>query len=207
MIRREDEDAIRALCQGARYNEAVERVLAAYGQEMKILISRLVRDPDLAEDASAMFHEHLLKGLPRFEWRCSLRTWLGRVAQNAAFKTLESQRREEPLEDEGLVPAPEERSRTQPWCRTDVKDAFRALREKLDPRDQILLQLRVDQRLSWEQVAEMMASPDEEEPSSEALKRSACSLRQRFKRLREQLTELARQSGLVSEQDSHPPSA
>ena len=101
------------------------------------------------------------------------------------------------LPDEALKP----RSETRPWQRTSVKERFRALRESLDPQERMLLLLRVDQRLSWEEVARVM-SEGEETLSDASLKRKAAALRQQFQRIKTHLRSLAQEEGLIAEEDS-----
>ena len=71
------------------------------------------------------------------------------------------------------------------------------LRESLEPEDRTLLILRVDRKLSWNEVARILAG--EKEPSSADLKRSAGRLRKRFQSVKDQLRERAQSSGLLDE--------
>jgi RNA polymerase sigma-70 factor (ECF subfamily) len=94
-------------------------------------------------------------------------------------------------------------SRTRPWLRTDVKERIRALRSQLEPYEQTLLELRIDRRLSWTDVAKRLA--DAEEPlSPEALARRAAVLRQQFQRIKARLRTLAREAELLSRESSTP---
>jgi len=201
--RRETESQIHQLCLERRYKSAVEDVLVLYGTEIYRFTRSLVRQEALAEDAYAAFCEYLVRGLPGFQWRSSLRLWLYRVARNASYRTLNAIRRgEEPVgtleDDEQLMAV--ERTRTCTWRRTEVKEKFRALREQLSTEERLLLRLRLDQRLSWNEVARLMVEPDEEEPSAEELARRAAALRQKYQRLKEQLRTLAQSSGLIAAQ-------
>ncbi|ATB34141.1 RNA polymerase sigma factor [Melittangium boletus] len=185
---------------------AVERALQGYGQEILRLMTAMLHDPDRGRDAFSVFSENLLRGLPGFRWESSFRTWAYRLARNACVQVMRSPavRREQPV---SMSAMPEEpfavRSDTRPWQRTSVKERFRALRESLDPQERLLLSLRVDQRLSWEDVAKVMAEGEEPLPAA-ALKRRAAALRQQFQRVKEHLRTLAEQEGLVASGDSSP---
>ena len=60
----------------------------------------------------------------------------------------------------------------------------------------MLLMLRVDQRLAWEEVARVMAETDEPLSALE-LKKRAAALRQQFQRLKTRLRTLAEEDGLI----------
>ena len=48
------------------------------------------------------------------------------------------------------------RNTTQMHLRTEVKDRVRAIRDRLDPDDQMLLTLRVDKRMPFRELALVM---------------------------------------------------
>ena len=198
------EREIQALLERGDLAGSVERALQGYGQEILRLMTAMLHDPDRGRDAFSVFSENLLRGLPGFRWESSFRTWAYRLARNACVQVMRSPavRREQPV---SMSAMPEEpfaaRSDTRPWQRTSVKERFRALRESLEPQERLLLSLRVDQRLSWEEVARVMAEAEEPLPA-DALKRRAAALRQQFQRVKEHLRALAEQEGLVASGDS-----
>jgi RNA polymerase sigma-70 factor (ECF subfamily) len=205
-IAREQESEIRGLCEQGAFYEAVERTLELYGQELARFTRAVLHDPDLAGDAYACTCEKLLKNLARFRWESSLRLWLFRVARNECMEGLRSPARRERPVSQPLSPdaAQRERSRTQPWLRSDVKERFRALREQLSPHEQMLLQLKVNQGLPWTEVAEILWD-EPESPTPEELEKRAASLRQQFKRMKERLRALAIENGLLESEG--PPGA
>jgi RNA polymerase sigma-70 factor, ECF subfamily len=198
------EQEIRERCEGGDVAGAVERALSGYGQEILRLMTSVLHDPDQSREAFSIFSEHLLRGIAGFRWESSFRTWAYRLARNACIQLLRTPavRRERPVSLSAMPEQPQaSRSDTQPWLRTSVKERFRALRESLEPSERLLLSLRVDQRMQWEDVARVMA--EGEEPLSDAaLKRRAAALRQQFQRIKEHLRSLAEETGLVSSGDS-----
>lgn len=78
------------------------------------------------------------------------------------------------------------RSRTAPWLRTEVKDAFAELRASLSEEERELLVLRVDRDLSWDEAATILGEP-------------APRLRKRFQALKDKLRARARAQGLLAE--------
>ena len=208
MERESQEQEVHALCDQGDIGGAVERTLQIYGREILRLMHSVLHQPDLARDAFSMFSENLLKGLPGFRWESSLRTWAYRLARNACYQVMHApSTREQPM---SLSALPDEvqhpRTETHPWQRTSVKDRFRELRERLKPEERMLLMLRVDQRLSWTEIARVMEEQDEESTGSPELTRRAAALRQQFQRLKTHLRELAMREGLIAPEDAEEPS-
>ncbi len=59
-------------------------VVSEYGPALDRLARGYEADPDLRRDLRQEIHTALWRSLPRFKGRCSLRTWIYRVAHNAA---------------------------------------------------------------------------------------------------------------------------
>jgi RNA polymerase sigma-70 factor (ECF subfamily) len=87
------------------------------------------------------------------------------------------------------------RSRTQPWQRTEIKDRFSELRESLEPDDRILLTLRIDRDLPWDEVARVML--DGEDADAATLSKESDRLRKRFQLLKTELRKRAQAAGLL----------
>ena len=176
---------------------ATTAALSLYGAELHTFLHALARNDDLAGEAFATCCEDLWSGLPAFRWESSLRTWCYVLARNALDRVRsDPHRRAErnlPLWPHAAGLAAPARSITQPFLRTDVKDRFAALRDRLDPDDHALLILRIDRRMSWRDIARAM--PDTEEGD---LDRRAAALRKRFERAKASLRALATRNGLLS---------
>ncbi|MFI5309213.1 MAG: sigma-70 family RNA polymerase sigma factor, partial [Polyangiales bacterium] len=70
------EARIRADCEAGQLGRAATLVVEGYGTEiMAFLLARVGSRGGMAEEVFAMFAEKLWIGLPRFEWRCSMRSW------------------------------------------------------------------------------------------------------------------------------------
>lgn len=199
-LAREREIEIRGLCERRAGNEAVELTLEVYGDELARFILAVLRRPELADEVYSCVCEKLLKNLAGFRWESSLRMWLFRVARNECMEALRSRARREQLVSQPVDAPQQERSRTNPWLRTEVKERFRALCEQLSPQERALLQLKVEQDLPWTEVAEVLWD-DPEPPTRQTLEKRAGALRQQFKRLKKRLKALAIDSGLVSPED------
>jgi RNA polymerase sigma-70 factor (ECF subfamily) len=73
-------DGARAVEQEQRYAEAA----ATFGPALERLARAYERDPDRRRDLLQEIHVALWRSLARFDGRCSLRTWVYRVAHNTA---------------------------------------------------------------------------------------------------------------------------
>jgi RNA polymerase sigma-70 factor, ECF subfamily len=77
-----------------------------------------------------------------------------------------------------------------------VKSEFTRLREMLDAEDRMLLTLRVDRQMHWQDVARVMSGP-EVHLTPAALQKKASALRQQFQRVKGRLRYLAEQRGIL----------
>jgi len=178
-------------------------VYEEYGTEIySFLLAQFPGQASSADDVFSQFSEDFWCGLPSFGWRCSLRAWCYKVARSAASRyrrTPDNQRgRRVPVSSAPWVDAFIQRTRTttQPHLRTDVKDEFHRLREKLAEEDRDLLILRVDRGLAWRDIAYAMLGVDQP-ADNEAILRKEAALRQRYSEVKKRLKALAIDSGLL----------
>jgi RNA polymerase sigma-70 factor (ECF subfamily) len=193
---------IRRLCETGDKKQAATLLLSAYGVELLgFLISRL-RDRDAAQEVFSRFCEDLWRGLDGFGWRCSIRAWSYTLARHAASHYVrESQRRRaRQLPLSALGPpseiADKPRSATLQSARNEVKSELVKLRERLPPDDQTLLILRVNRRMSWPEIAQIMLR-DGVNAERPVLEREAMRLRKRYQMAKDKLRKMAREAGLI----------
>lgn len=186
------EAKIRACCDRKDLEKAATEAIAGYGPEILRYLLSLTRDEVAAGEVFSQFCENLWIGLKTFRWESSFRIWAYSLARHAWFRMLrDPHRRRERRIALSDVPsmqqaAHEVRSRTATYLRTETKDKIAELRAKLDPDDQSLLILRINRKLSWTEIARVLADPDEELPAKELDKRAA-NLRKRFQRIKDDL--------------------
>ncbi|SRR5258705_9424405 len=188
-----------AFCAGD-FRAATERAVQGYGPEVMSFLLALLRDEDEAADVFSNFCENLWEGIRTFRRDSSFRTWVYAIARNAHSHYVQEgyRRKRRALSDfPGLERIEADiRTRTLTFLRTETKTAIQRLRETLSPDEQTLLILRVDRRLSWTEIAEILRNV--EEPRTEAsLKRVSQSCRKRFERTKEKLRAMARREGLL----------
>jgi RNA polymerase sigma-70 factor (ECF subfamily) len=178
-----------ALIDAGELARATDATLRRFGPEILGWLHASLPAGGDAADAFSLFAEELWRSLPRYQGRCSPRTWCYMLARQAAH-TVRTRR------GSGGVPlsrspvsalAADVRETTSVHLRTEVKDRVRALRSRLDEDDQLLLILRVDKDLGWRDIALVLLG--EGAPVAE-IERLAPTLRKRFERIKQRLREL-----------------
>jgi RNA polymerase sigma-70 factor (ECF subfamily) len=179
------------------WESAATRAIKGYGPEILGVLRAMHQDDDEAGEVFQQFCEDLWRGLPAFERRASFRTWAYTLARNASHRRRHKERHvKKQLPISLVVSRVAEKVRTQTfeYLRSQVKSSMRQLRESLPEEDQLLLMLRVDKELGWEELAEVMNGAPLD---GEALKRESARLRKRFQLVKEKLRELAQAAGIL----------
>lgn len=193
----EVERQMRAAFDAADFSEVATLIVNHYGGEIQSFLNARLRSATDGDDAFSMFVEDMWTGLPEFGWRSSARGWAYAIARNAANRLRASplQQRKCNLSLSELASLSSliarSRSATQAHLRTDAKDRVRALREQLEPDDQMLLILRVDKGMGFRELALVMND------QCANLGEEAARLRKRFERVKGRIRELARAEGLL----------
>jgi RNA polymerase sigma-70 factor, ECF subfamily len=181
-----------ALARG-ELREAATAAIEGYGAVIYAYVRAVLRDEQDASEAFGQWSEDLWRGIGEFRGDAAFRTWAYRVAYFAALRFARDPyrtrgRRLETSEASRL--AASVRSRSASLVERQ-QDAAGRLREGLSREEQTLLILRIDQKLSWREVAQVMTADGQ--PIEEA------AARKRFERLKERLRKLAREQGLLGE--------
>lgn len=185
------EERLRQLIAAGDLRGAATEALRGYGPQVLQVLRAMLRDEAEARDAFSQFAENLWKGLGSFRGEASFRTWALRLACNAARNQRDEawHRRGRRLAT-GEASAIAEEVRTRSVVRVErQRQALDKLRQALSVEEQSLLVLRLDQGLSWNEVADVLA--EEGKPAEPA------ALMKRFERIKERLGKLAREQGLV----------
>jgi RNA polymerase sigma-70 factor, ECF subfamily len=92
---------VEALLQGDEH--AFEWLVRQHHTTLVRLAVRYVRDPAIAEEVAQETWLHVLKGLPRFQLRSSLKTWMAQIVMNRARTRARRDRRSMPFTDTWLA--------------------------------------------------------------------------------------------------------
>src|SRR6202012_5557377 len=74
----------RACCEHGDARRAAEIAIRGYGPEILGFLTALLRRDEDADEVFSLWCERMLRGLPKFAWACSLRTFAYANARNAA---------------------------------------------------------------------------------------------------------------------------
>jgi RNA polymerase sigma-70 factor (ECF subfamily) len=173
--RRELERELRARAGAGDLAGVVTAAMKGYGGELLALLGRLTGDRDRAADLYGALWEQVWKGLPTFRWESSFRVWAYAIARNEFLTAARADRVRRAI----VVPTePPDVAEEEP-APMPTGDELDRLRDQLDPDALVLLGLRVDDRLSWNQIARVVG-------------RDAAVLRKRYQRIKSRLAAAAR---------------
>jgi RNA polymerase sigma-70 factor, ECF subfamily len=185
------ETRIRDLLRAGDVAVAATEALRSVGPPVLRYLRSMLRDEAAASDAFSQCAENLWKGLPSFRGDSSLLTWALRLAHNAALN-----QRDEGWRRHARRLVTGEASRLAGEIRTTTavrverqRRALDVLRETLTDEERSLLTLRIDQELSWPEIADVLAT--------EGRRVDPATLSKRFERLKDRLSTIAREHGLV----------
>ncbi|MCA8925776.1 MAG: sigma-70 family RNA polymerase sigma factor [Planctomycetes bacterium] len=142
----------------SRYRPLLTRVAQQYLQRAG------ANDPvSLAEDAVSEVLAELLskdhQALARFQWRCSLSTWLGVLTRRRAGKLLRSQARAPERMESSLQPVGDHATPSEVASGHELEEAVRAGLDELAPRDRLALLLYYESGKSYRDVAAVLGVP------------------------------------------------
>jgi len=175
-------------------HRAATGALRMYGPAILKYLRSILGEDEAAYEVFSEFSEDLWKALRRFRREASVRSWTYKLAWTAA-QDWKRRAARHPVQrlgtDEMSEIVAEIRSTTPLHERADAKDRWNELKAALGTEDRSLLVLRVEQRLSWREIADVMATRGDP--------LDAATLRKRFERLKSRLHELAAKHGLSAE--------
>jgi len=171
--------------------EAAAVALRALGPQILGYLEAVLKDPDDARDAFQRFAEELWRWLPTFRGEGSLRAFAYRIAWHAAARLKREpwQRRKERMRTTMASRLAASIASQGPRTAAGRRDRLWQLRAALEPEEQTLLILRLDQEMPWNEVALVLSGKGEELDPGAA--------RKRFERIKAKLARMAKEQGLV----------
>ena len=197
------EERIRRHAEAGDKKRAATALLEGYGRELLGFLIAHLRDRDAASEVFSQFTEDLWRGIDGFRWQCTARVWSYTLVRHAASRYIKDARRRRgrqvSLSRAGPLSAIEAKIRTATLAavRTEARSRVAQLRETLPPEDQTLLILRVNRKLGWKEIAQVMVY-EGETVSDDVLEKEAVRLRKRYQLAKDKLRRLAEAQGLVS---------
>jgi RNA polymerase sigma-70 factor (ECF subfamily) len=197
------ESDVRSLCEARDWDAASTAILRGYGPEVFGFLVAVHRNEAAANDAFSDLAEAIWRSLPSFAWQSTVRTWTYAIARNVSrTRKRDAARRDRraPRDGESALEgvAAKVRTETAAFLRTEKKTRLQALRDALPEEDRMLLVLRIDRNLSWNDLARVLHEGDEDAVLDDAaVTREAARLRKRFQLVKDRLRELAKKEGLL----------
>jgi len=172
------EPRIAILLEAGDLSAAASVAVRGYGPEHLSYLFLILHDRDAAHDVFAESCADFWRTLGSFRGECSIRTWLYKLAWNAAsnFQREQNRRRERRLETNEISQLAAEVSRSLD-SKLAALDRRQRLRQKLDPEEQSILTLRLDRGLSWREVGLVLSVRE-------------MAVRKRFERIKAKLRRL-----------------
>ena len=195
------ENELRAHCEAGRLHDAASLLVRSYGSELfGFLMTAHSGDESEASEVFSQLTAALWRGLPGFAWNSSARTWAYAIAHKLTLKrrrdAARHRRRVADVRPSSLERIAERvRTETASFLRTEKRTRLQALRDSLSEEDRLLLLLRVDRGLSWNEVARVLS--DDEALDEPGLAKEAARHRKRYQLVKDRLREMARREGLL----------
>jgi RNA polymerase sigma-70 factor, ECF subfamily len=169
------------------FGGAATEVIRGYGPRALGYLHRLLGNETDAADAFSLFAEQVWRGMPNFEGRSSVKTWAFKAAWSAAMKVRDDawRRLREGLPSSAASHLADEIRSNTALRFESLRQELEVLRSELTAEDQTLLALRLDQELTWEEVAEVL--------SIEGRAVDAVTLRKRYERIKSRLATILKE--------------
>ncbi len=152
-----DADLVREFRNGNR--EAFSQLVERYARPLTTMILRIVRDPEEAKDISQTAFLKAYEGLPAFMSASSFKTWLYRIAINAARDHLRKRNPRLAVDALDEIASKEESA----WEQLEKARSLKKLREavaELPEKQRLTLQLRVYETMDYKQIAKVLGGTE-----------------------------------------------
>ncbi len=199
-----EENEILLACREDDFKRAATLALNCYRNEILGFLAASLENNSTVDDVFSIFLEDFWRGLPGFEWQCSVRAWAYTLARHAAARYMvnpaQRPRHLLALSDISEIAdvADALQNTTPKWLQTSMKNKLQELRKQLLPKDQAILILRVDRGLSWRELT-MVMSDSNRFRSEHDLDLEVRKFRKRFERIKAKLKRLAEREGLMQD--------
>jgi RNA polymerase sigma factor (sigma-70 family) len=144
--------------------EAFGELVRRYQKPVFRIVLRMVRSPDDADDLTQDTFVRAHRGLKTFKDEYDFHPWLYRIAVNQAINFLNKRKRQAAADldevPEGDIRAgPEPESPLQSASRQELLTRLESALDKLPEEQRTVFLLRVQEGLSYEEIAETMETP------------------------------------------------
>jgi RNA polymerase sigma-70 factor (ECF subfamily) len=154
------DDDLRQLLAAGRHDEAFELLLPRYSDRVFRLVYGFLFNESWAEEVTQDIFVRIWKGLPGYDGRASLSTWIYTIARNTAFTARKRHRQHVSLDDPEFAQSMEHLPELQTSGREEGagEDVQQFLAQLPDKYRQVITLFYLEQR-SYEETAELLGVP------------------------------------------------
>jgi RNA polymerase sigma-70 factor (ECF subfamily) len=98
------EDHIEKLVSSSKYERALAEIAHVLHEKLYWMIRKLVLNHEDANDVLQNTYVRVFKGLPKFRFQSSIKTWCYRIAYNESIRHLNKQKKQALLWPDGTLP-------------------------------------------------------------------------------------------------------
>lgn len=186
----EIDERVRLHTAAGELDAAASFLIRTYGAEVTGLLVSIAGDEARAADAFSLFCERVWRSLPSFRFESSARTWCYVLARRSLADVMRGLARGPKVAYRSPSQLPDvvmqAKSTTLPHLKTTNKDRLALVRAALSADDQMLLVLRLDRDMAWEDIASVLAPEESDTPDGR--RRATAKLRKRYQRAKAKLT-------------------
>ena len=136
---------------------AFEELVKKYQREIYGLACRMVSDPEEAKDLAQQAFLQAFVHIRSFRQDAQFRTWLFRIAINQCYNFLKSRKKfGDPVDCDEVILVGEDDSPEADLVSQDDRRRLYAALEKLPPKQQAVITLKVEQGLSYQEISEVL---------------------------------------------------
>lgn len=145
-------------------NEAFGELIRRYQKQVFRIVLRMVKSPDDADDITQDTFVRAHRGLGTFKDEFDFHPWLFRIAYNQAINFINKRKRQaaadiDEVPERDMKTGPEPESPVQSASRHELLGRLAAALERLPEEQRTVFLLRVQEGLSYEEIAETMDTP------------------------------------------------
>lgn len=149
-----DYDYVKKIQEGC--GQSFTPLVRKYEKLLLRLVARYIKDQEMAKDVVQEAFFKTYQSLPTFEFRCSFKNWLYKIALNTARNKIRSLKEMDNIDDVTLIEAC---TIELGMMQEEVLRTVRDLVDQLPEKQRQTLELRVFQDMSFKEVAAAMKCP------------------------------------------------
>ena len=145
-------------------SQAFSELVSRYQKTVYRIILRMVKSPDDADDLTQDTFVRAYRGLKTFKEEFDFHPWLYRIAVNQAINFLNKRKRQAAVDlddvpETDVKQGPEPESPIQSASRQELLSHLEEALEQLPEEQRTVFLLRVQEGLSYEEIAQVMETP------------------------------------------------